>query len=234
MIITDIAKLKEQGIAETIHPKIDKYNIKKIIKELKEEILTNNLTSLSAPQIGYNVRIFCLNFNGDVRAFVNPVIAKQSGLDISRETDASIPEKEFIIPRNTELNIVYTDEKNIDKKEIKNCKLVGLAAYIFQQEIDHLDKVFLDDFGLEIDAKFNEASDNDKAEIIKLYLESLDKRKKLLEEEIEKSDEKDLTKQTRDAIRFMTSVLAGETKLEPIDQEKDNGKCTSKEDNSKE
>ena len=232
MIITDIEKLKSEDIAETIHAKIEKYNIKKIIKELTNEILTNNLCGLSAPQIGYNVRIFCLNFNGDVRAFINPVIRKAKGITLSRETDASIPGKEFIIPRNTELEVFYAYEKTADKKELKSCKLVGLSAYIFQQEMDHLEKIFLSDFGLEIDAKFDTASDADKDKIISLYLESLEKRKKELEEEIENSDDKDLTKQTRDAIKFMTSVITGETKLEPL--ENNNEQSTQSDDNNQE
>ena len=233
MIITDIEKLKSEDIAETVHVKIEKYNVKKIIKELTNEILTNNLCGLSAPQIGYNVRIFCLNFNGDVRAFINPVIKKAKGITLSRETDASIPGKEFIIPRNTELEVFYAYEKTADKKELKSCKLVGLSAYIFQQEMDHLEKIFLSDFGLEIDAKFDTASDADKDKIISLYLESLEKRKKELEEEIENSGDKDLTKQTRDAIKFMTSVLMGNTKVEQIKQE-DNTNEDRCENNSSE
>ena len=51
------------------------------IIDLKQTIQKNNYVCLAAPHIGVNKRILCINFNGDIRTFCNPVLTSAKGLE---------------------------------------------------------------------------------------------------------------------------------------------------------
>lgn len=181
---------------------------REIITELKKVMRKNNLTSLSAPAIGYNKRIFCIDFKDqEIKSFVNPVIANAKGLQLSRETCTSIPGKTFVRPRNNEIEVMF---QNPMSKPISR-KLIGLAAVVFQHEMDHLDGLLLSDVGLEIDDDFDKASEEERQEVIEAYLDSLDLRQKEIQQEIK--EDKELS-EINSAIDFMTSVYKGDTKIE--------------------
>ena len=74
----------------------------------------------------------------------------------------------------------------------------------------------LSDIGLEIDADFDNASEDERNEVIDFYLESLDLKRKELDKEIESNED---LKQLQDGIRFMESVYKGETQIEKYKQE---------------
>lgn len=79
-----VQKIKTRGKiltdgTEVIDPKREKDLVHKIIIDLKDTVRENNLTYLTAPQIGYNKRILVINFNGDIRTFLNPIITKMKG-----------------------------------------------------------------------------------------------------------------------------------------------------------
>ena len=179
---------------------------REITAALKKTIEKNNLTALSANAIGYDKRIFCIKFDEEIKTFINPVIMKAEGLQLSREKCTSIPGKEFIVPRNTTLNVIY--QRPMGK--IESRQIVGLAAFIFQHELQHLDGVLLSDFALEIDDEWDKATDEERQEVINYYLDSLDIKAKELDKEIQEDPE---LKKVSDAIDFMTSVYKGETKL---------------------
>lgn len=180
---------------------------REITSALKKTIEKNNLVSLSANAIGYNKRIFCIKFDEEIKTFINPIIVKAEGLQLSREKCTSIPGREFIVPRNTNISVIY--QRPMGK--IESRQIVGLAAFIFQHELQHLDGVLLSDFALEIDSEWDKASDEEREEVINYYLDSLDIKAKELDKEIQNDPE---LKKMSDAIDFMTSVYKGETKLE--------------------
>lgn len=212
-IITDYVKLSER---------CDEYDVKKenkefqnIILELKNTIRANeNMLGLSAPQIGYYKRVICLNFNGDIRTFINPIITNASGFELSRETCHSIPDKTFIRTRNNKVEVTYQTPLG----KIESIQLLGVAAVVFQHHLDHLDGLLLSDIGLEIEEDFDNASDEDKELIIDMYLESLDLKRKEIEEDIESDPE---AKQMSDAIKFIDSVNKGETIIESTPMSED-------------
>lgn len=182
--------------------------MREIISAVKNTIRKNNLSYLSAPSIGYQRRIFAINFNDlEIKTFINPIIATAKGLHLSKEISNVIPNKTYIRPRNTEITVMY--QRPTGQPESR--KLVGLAADVFQQCMDDIDGILLSDIGLEIDEDWDTLSDEDKQEIINAYLDSLDLKEKELRKEIE--SDKDL-KQISDAIDFMSSVYRGETKIE--------------------
>ena len=198
----------------------DEINVKAFGNQLSETILmlkntirANNLASLSAIQIGRPERVFCINFNGDIRSFVNPAIIEADGIEISKETCVSIPGKEFIRLRNSTVTVAY--QTPLGKMESR--KMVGLAARICQHEIDHLDGILLTDVGLEIDEDFEHATEDERREVIKAYIDSLDVKLKAVQEDIEKDED---AKKLHSAIDFMEKVQKGEVKLENVPVEK--------------
>lgn len=204
MIITELEKLDIRS--DEVDVRKDNVEIRKIVNELKEAIKENNLISLSAVQLGYPKRIFCLRFKKDIRTFVNPIITNARGLALSREICPSLPGKIYLRPRNTNINFMF--QTPLGKTE--SASLAGLGAYMFQHEMDHLDGLLLSDIGLEIDEDFLNASEKERQEVIDAYLESLDLKRKEIHTEIQEDPE---LKQMSDAIDFIGSVAKGEVKL---------------------
>lgn len=208
-IITDYNELSKRSdeIELTKHNK----EVQTIILHLKNTIRANEgMLGLSANQIGFNKRIICLNFNGDIRSFINPIISNAQGLELSREKCHSIPDKQFIRTRHSKISVTYQTPLG----KIESVDLVGVAAQIFQHHIDHLDGLLLSDVSLEIDEDFDNASDEERQEVIDMYLDALDLAKKEIQREIDQDPE---AKQLQDAAKFLQSVQSGETEIEEVE-----------------
>ena len=214
-IITDLAKLDEQGRAEEIDIKKENKEMREIITFIKRTMRKNNLVSLSAPAIGYNKRIFCVDFSDkEIKTFINPLVTNLSGLELTREVCSSIPGKEFIRPRNSTIDIIYTTPQGM----IKSNSFKGLAASVIQHEIDHLDGITLADIGLEIEDDFNTATDEEKFEIINMYLDSLDMTREDLIKDFQQDEN---LRQEYEADKFMEMLGQGKIKLEAVQAVKD-------------
>ena len=194
--------------AEEIDIRKENALMREIILELKDTLRNHKEgVGLAAPQIGYNKRIFVINFSGDLRSFINPIISEVKGFELSKEGCLSIPGKEFIRPRNNEITVLYQTPLG----KIESRKLVGKAAIIFQHEIDHLDGLLISDIGLEIDENYEKATEDEKAQIIQKYMDSLDIKKKAVEDEIQNDPE---LKKQDDAIKFMEALQQGQVQFE--------------------
>lgn len=205
-IITDRAQLEDWSVE--IDPVKEGKLTQEIILSLKATMREKDLQSLSAPQIGYNRRIFCLRFGtNDYRTFINPIIENNSNITMSRETCSCIADKTYMIPRFNKIVFFYTTPLN----KVERATLVGKAAHVFQHALDHLNGMLVDDIGLEIDELFDNATEEEREEVIRMYMESLDLRQKDLEAQIQA--DKDLS-QLSDAIDFIHSVNEGTTVLE--------------------
>lgn len=210
--ITSIEELVQSSIE--IDTKKDNKKMREIITELKYRIGKDNLTALSAPQIGEKYRIFCIKFiekkgkkaSETIKTFINPIVTGIKGIVVDREADICIPNKQFIIVRNNELSLLYQNPLGNNLSQ----KFSGKSSAVVQLMMDHLDGILLTDLGLEIDEKFDEASEEEKNELIEAYLNSLDVYKKQVDEEIENNKE---LKSMQDAVKFIQSVRNGETKL---------------------
>lgn len=215
-IIKDLEKLS--GRADEIDVVKENKTVKDIVLELKKTIRENNLTGLSAPQIGYDKRIFVINYNGDLRSYINPIISEFSDLTVVREKCSSIPDKTFLIPRFSKIKVIYQTPMG----KIESCQLVGASASKFQHLVEHLESVLVNDIGLEIDDQFNNASQEEKEELIKEYLESLDIKLKEVRKDFE--EDKDLMQQKK-AIEFVEKINKGEVQFEGTEtRTKKNGK----------
>lgn len=205
-IITDIDKLGDWSIE--IDPRKEGKLLQEIVLSLKETMREYNLESLAAPQIGYLKRVFCIKFgNNDFRTFVNPIIENNSAFQLSRETCNSLPGKTFIRPRFGNLTVFYMTPMG----KVESRKIVGRSAIVFQHCLDHLDGLLLQDIGLEIDELFDQASEEEREEVIKAYMESLDIKQKELQAEIQEDSE---LQQIEDAAKFIESVKSGETQID--------------------
>lgn len=191
-------------------------SIKPTVSMLKDTLIKyKDAEALAAPQIGENYRMFCLKFaNNDIRCFINPIITKVKGSILSRESNYSIKDKEFILPRAEEIQAAYQTPMGVAEENI----FKGKAALLFQQMVELLDGVMIDDYGLEILPGFDEASDEEKAEIIKLYTESI---KHDLEKANSDIDSDETLSKVRDNMKFLESVAKGETELLSYEKDKD-------------
>lgn len=210
-IIKDLDKLSYRS--DEIDIRKQNKLVRDTIIELKEIIREKNLVYLTAPQIDVPIRVFVMNFSGSLKSFVNPVISKTSGFELSREKCNSL-DSEYIRPRANSVDVIYQTPLG----KIESRKMLGKAAIVFQHALDHLDGLLLSDVGLEITPAFDKASEDDKAELIKMYIDSLDIKRKELEKEIK--GDKDL-KQVSDAIDFLESVKKGETDASIVENKKE-------------
>ena len=207
-IIKDIEKLQDR--CDEINVGKENGYMRKIISDLKATMRENDLASLSAPQIGYDKRIFCINFDGDIKSFINPIITQASGLSLVRESCSSIPDRKFLRPRNTKINVMY--QTPLQKPESRI--LTGMAAYVFQHELDHLDGILLTDIAMELGDGYDDLSEEEKTQLINEYKDSLDIKREEITDAIEKDE---YAKRLTTSIDYMTAVEKGEVELEHVD-----------------
>ena len=206
--VVNLEELNKLGRAQEIdHEKSGKL-LREITSNIKRTMRKTGLISLSAPGIGYNKRIFCIDFSDkEIKSFINPVVTNATGLQLVRESCSSIPGREYLVPRNSTIDVIYETPTG----QIKTKRLKDVVAFVFQHEIDHLNGVTLEDIGLEVDSDFDEATAEEREEIIDMYLDSLDLRQKYLEETINSDEE---LKLVSDRLRFVEALARGDIEFE--------------------
>ena len=210
--ILTYSELNSLGRSQEINREDDEKLLKEIISNIKKTMKKNNLVSLSAPGIGYNKRVFCIDFSdNEIKTFINPVIVDKTELKLAREVCSSLPEKEYLLPRHYEVDIIYETPSG----KIKTNKFKDVASYVIQHEIDHLEGVTLEDIGLEIDDDFDSATEDEKQEIITMYLESLEKRQKILDDEIQSDEELRIVS---DRLKFTEALASGKITFDNLEE----------------
>lgn len=206
--------------------------IRETVIKLKNTIKEIGLLGLSAPSIGIKERIICLNFGKDIiKTMINPVPVRGGDVRLSRESCIHLPGKEFLVPRHHEIEICYETPLG----QIEQVKLIGKAACVFQQCNDILNGMWIDEIGFEIDKDWDDMSDDDKAEIIKEWLDSIDTRVQDLNEELKNSKE---ANKLMDAVEFDQALARGEITLKEekhkiVMKEENNGQDTVEQGNNK-
>ena len=74
----------------------------------------------------------------------------------------------------------------------------------------------MEDIGLEVDSDFDEATEEERQEIIEMYLDSLDLRQQYLEEVINDDEELHIVSER---LRFIEALAKGEIALEELQEE---------------
>lgn len=189
-IITELEKLNQPSEPLTFLAKDGAHTEEglEIIAKLKDTMEAHSeILALSAPQIGINKRLFCLRFNDQIKTFINPIITKKKGLNITIETCPSLPGKEIVIGRPEEITVVYYNE---DFKYEDN-KLLGIAASLFDQQAQLLDGVLPNELGLVSDIEQDgKIEDADLDDIVEFYKNTfLPSKLSSLEKAISKDEE---------------------------------------------
>lgn len=201
-LVFDTEKLHD--ICDEVNPVDAQRTVADISAKLKKYA---DLYALAAPQVGIKERVICVKYNdGIIKEYINPMIMETSGYHLVREKDISIPEKEFISPRPDKILVRY----QLSTAKPEENVLKGVVAEVFDRMMQYLQGITLDEYGLEVDADFDNASKEEQSEVIDMYLKSLKTRESLLDDNIE--HDKD-AKELKDAIRFMEAVDKGEVKL---------------------
>lgn len=215
-IVDDLSKFQER--VNEINSRTSFEAVKHTVADLKRTLDANkDLVGLCAPQIGINLRIFCVKMsNNKVKAFLNPmIVSAEDKIHLSRETNASIKGKEFIIPRKDKVHVAYQELDGHVNSETYS----GPYGEIVQQMIEMLDGILISDYGLDLDdiggpEAFDKASKEEKEQVIQMYLDSLKTYSSDLAKQID--DNPDL-KKINDNIEFLTKYLEGDIK--PVDKE---------------
>ena len=203
-IVKDVDKLLER--ADEIDIRKDNAEAREQIINLKHTIKENNLVCLTAPQIGYNARIMCINFKGDIRTFVNPVVGSVEGMMLDREKCGSLG-KEYIHPRYNKVMMTYQTPLGA----VETRTFVGLAAGAVQYGLDMLDGILLNAVGLELDENWDNATDEERDEVLEMYCESLDLKRKKMNKELDEDPE---AKSMLQAVELLTAVKDGKVELQ--------------------
>lgn len=164
-----------------------------IILALKDTLReTPTGIGLSAIQLGYNKRVFVINFNGDLRTFVNPMISKFSKPTWSIEGCLSVPDKRYAVMTFDEVEVFYQTPlgKNM------SARLRGTAARVFQHECNHLNGVTIKDHGLEWSDELDKLSEEEKNALFIELAKTLEEKQK--EKEKEQDASRNDAKSTKD------------------------------------
>ncbi|MBL9025558.1 MAG: peptide deformylase [Myxococcales bacterium] len=126
--------------------------VQRFIDDLVETMRDASGAGLAAPQVHNPIRVCALEVTANPRypylpeipltILVNPVVASLGEETFeSYEGCLSVPNLRGVVRRNTDIELTYWDRDGAQHKE----RVGGLAACVYQHEIDHLDgKLFLD------------------------------------------------------------------------------------------
>ena len=217
-IETDITKFADR--VDEITSSVSYDTVKHTIAQLKRALYDNkDAVAICAPQIGVDLRLFVVKTSRTeadrFKIFLNPMIVSSEGLHLSRETNLSIPDKQYIIPRKDKIHVAYQNANG----EVGSETYVGAYGEIVQQMIEMLDGITLADYGFDLDdiggpSAYDKASKKQQTEVMAMYLDSLKGYSSELAKEIEANPE---LKQINDTIDFMKGMMTGE--ITPIKSE---------------
>lgn len=178
--------------------------IQKLDKVLDEN--PNYVFSISQ-EAGMLERAINAKFQDGVNTLMNPMFKVADRLKLSRELDR-IDNKEYIVPRFTNVEVVYQDSLG----RIRGMKLNDEAAMIMHQAMDMLDGVYPSDIGLEIIPEFDEASPEEQQQVIEEYFKTyINKIYSDLDNDLTSNND---TKDEWNAIKFMAAKSRGDVKID--------------------
>lgn len=117
--------------------------IKKLIKDMGETMISAEGIGIAAPQIGKSLRLCLAHINGKTTPLINPKITwRNDEFSSMAEGCLSLPGVEIDVKRPTEIHLTYTDEDGNQQER----KFSGMDARVIQHEVDHLEGVLIVDY----------------------------------------------------------------------------------------
>ena len=124
-------------------------DVKDLVRDMKETMLSLNGIGLAAPQVGVNLRVIVIQLMsagklvGPVQEMINPVITQTSEDLVSYEEGClSIPGEYIKLDRPRSIDVKFQTLSG----KYKKWHLRGLEARIVLHEVDHLDGVLMCDY----------------------------------------------------------------------------------------
>lgn len=154
------------------------------------EDLTDTLKSLPdryylcANEIGYNLRAAVVRFEDEYLEFLNPLFQEKLEPSMIREVDPDTG-KEYIVPRFKNCMITYQTKTG----EVKTTRLGEDASIVFCQLNDCLNGLHDPDYGLEVIPEFDQATDEERAEVVDAYLKGLTELADEMDKDLSEDDE---------------------------------------------
>lgn len=215
-IITEEEKLSER--CSEVDVLENQAHVSHVVHDLKDTLIANDgLIALAAPQIGVQERIFCIRFSdGDIRAFINPMITKVKGKCLMIEKDICDGE-EYMIQRPERVMVGY---QTVQGKAETDRTLNNPLASIFEHMMDVIDGTAHfkhQSIGLPIDSDYYAAPQEQKDELHKWYIETYLPERVAELQKVADSDEE--IRKTQSSIDFLTSVWEGKTEIVPVDKD---------------
>ena len=148
MSVLKVLKDNEETLRQLSTPTLLTEDVRDLVRDMKETMLSLNGIGLSAPQVGVNLRVIVIQLMnagklvGPVQEMINPVITNYSEEMVEYEEGClSIPGEYIKIERPRTIDIKFQDLKG----KYKKWYLKGLEARVVQHEIDHLDGKLMSD-----------------------------------------------------------------------------------------
>jgi peptide deformylase len=111
-----------------------------LVKAMTKIMFENNGIGLAAPQVGVAKRLFIMGNSDKLIVCINPKVITGDGQVRDIEGCLSFPNLWLRVLRNETIQVKY---QNITGETIEQT-LSGLAARVFQHELDHLDGICFD------------------------------------------------------------------------------------------
>lgn len=209
-LVTDTEKLSERAKEWDVLANQQKRSIE-ILQDLCDTLETlDDRLYLTANQIGYEERAVGIKSESETDVFMNPAITKRDKPIINREKDL-LTGKEYFIPRYNEIEVNFQDCLG----SVRALKMTDIAAITMCQAIDAINGLLVSDYGLEIIPEFDEASEEEKAEVLEAYSKSLIQASEDLDKEL--SEDEETSKVWKNA-KLIKGIQDGS--IEPVKEEK--------------
>ena len=148
MLLT-VLQDNEEPLRKVSVPTLITEDVKDLVRDMKETMLSLNGIGLAAPQVGVNLRVIVIQLMsagklvGPVQEMINPVITQTSDDLVSYEEGClSIPGEYIKLDRPRSIDIKFQTLSG----KYKKWHLKGLEARIVLHEVDHLDGILMKDY----------------------------------------------------------------------------------------
>lgn len=210
-IITDKRELEYRSEEFNIK---DSERLSVLIADLVDTLKVNpDRFYLCGKEIGFKERVIAVRLSDDdnILVMINPAIKEAAKMIIYREKDP-LNHMEYFIPRFSDLSLTFQvgDNKKLTYGEVKSYKFSEGASVVLCQAYDVLNGLFPSDYGLEIIPEFDEAPEEEQAEVLEEYIKSLKEFYTKLDAELISDEE---YSNVWDQSKFISAVNSGQVEF---------------------